>query len=71
VAGLNTLSFATDRRLDQCPVGGAPVSGTVGATQQQGADANDMRVRVADEAIRLSGGENPWRANPGRGCGVK
>jgi hypothetical protein len=26
---------------------------------------------VVDEAAWLSGGENPWRANPGRGWGMK
>jgi hypothetical protein len=70
-AGLHTLSFTTDRRSDQSPEGGATVSGTLGATREQGAAANDRRARAIDEMVRLGGGETPWRANPGRGCGVK
>ena len=32
---------------------------------------NDKRARTVDEAARLGGGENPWKVNPGRGCGMK
>jgi len=38
---------------------------------RQGSVANDTRARDVDEADRLGGGENPWKANPGRGCGMK
>ena len=38
---------------------------------RQGSMANDMRARHVDEAGWLGGGENPWKANPGRGCGMK
>jgi hypothetical protein len=40
--------------------------------RQQRLGANDERAkRASDELVRLGVGENPWRENPGRGCGVK
>jgi len=33
--------------------------------------STDERARDADEVARLCARGNPWRANPGRGCGVK
>ena len=37
----------------------------------QGARANGTRATASDELVRLRMGGSPWRANPGRGCGVK
>jgi len=59
LAGLNRLSAATDRCLDQSPVGDARRSGTGGATRQEEILANDKRERLVDEASRLGSGENP------------
>jgi len=58
-------------RRRESPEGGAQVRGVRRATVGQRAGANDMRVRAVDETVRLRREENPWRANPGRGCGVK
>jgi len=59
LAGLNTLLAATDRCLDQSPVGGAGRSGTSEATRWEETLANDMRARLVDEARRLGSGESP------------
>jgi len=39
--------------------------------QRQGIDVNDKRATASDELVRRAEGQNPWRVNPGRGCGVK
>jgi hypothetical protein len=39
--------------------------------RQQESPVNDERARDADEADRLCLGDCLFRANPGRGCGVK
>ena len=70
-AGLNTSSKTTDRRSDQGPEGGPARLGAAEATRWQRDAGNGTRARPADEAGRLSGGASPWRANPGRGCGMK
>jgi hypothetical protein len=59
LAGLNRLLAATDRYLDQNPVGGASGTGIGGATLREVTLANDMRERLVDEASRLGSGENP------------
>jgi hypothetical protein len=41
------------------PEGGVAVGGALRATVVQSIGANDMRVRAADEAVRLHRGENP------------
>ena len=70
-AELNTPTAATDRCSDQSPEGGAAQPGAAEATRWQGNAGNDKRARRVDEARRLGSGANPWRANPGRGCGMK
>lgn len=42
-----------------------------GAEQGPEGVSNDKRARAGDEPVRLRRRGNPWRANPGRGCGVK
>lgn len=32
---------------------------------------NVMRGVAVDEAVQLGSGENPWKANPARGCRMK
>jgi len=68
--GLNRRVGATDRNLEQGPEGGASALESRG-NPGQGPRPNDKRARVVDEADRLGCGENPWKVNPGRGCGVK
>jgi hypothetical protein len=58
-AGLNRLSSATDRCSDQSPEGEASGTGSGGATRREENLANDMRVRLVDEASWLGSGENP------------
>jgi hypothetical protein len=58
-AGLNHLLVATDRCLDQHPVGDAAGSGTGWATGREENFANVLRVRLIDEVGRLGSGENP------------
>jgi hypothetical protein len=59
LAGLNRLSSITDRCSDECPEGDAIGSGSGGVTRRKVNFANDMRVRLVDEASRLGSGENP------------
>jgi len=58
-AGLNLLSIATDRYLDQSPGGKVGGSGAGEATRRQESFTNGMRARLVDEASRLGSGENP------------
>jgi hypothetical protein len=39
--------------------------------RQQRLGANDERAKATDEVVGWVWGANPWRENPGRGCGVK
>jgi len=39
--------------------------------RRQRGRVNDERVGGVDEASLLCERGNPWKANPGRGCGVK
>ena len=39
--------------------------------RRQRTGTNDERARAIDEVVWLGVGENPWRENPGRGCGAK
>lgn len=59
LAGLNPLLAATDRCLDQSPVGEARGSGTGGATRRQENLVNDKRARLVDETGRLGSGKTP------------
>jgi hypothetical protein len=43
----------------------APVETPVGDRQER------QEGTASDELARLHERENPWRVNPGRGCGVK
>jgi hypothetical protein len=62
---------ATDPGEEQGPEGGATQRGARRATVVQRCGANDTRAAAVDETVRLHRGETPWRANPGRGSGVK
>jgi hypothetical protein len=61
---------ATDSRAEQSPVGGGRDPGAGGNTGREHGPTG-KRATAGDEPVRLRERENPWRANPGRGCGVK
>jgi len=63
---------STDRHSDQNSGGQASGPGVGGATQlQRGESQKVMRERAGDESGRLGAGENPCRANLGRGSRMK
>jgi hypothetical protein len=65
-------SESTDRRSDKSSGGQASGPGADGATRmQRGESQKVMRAWVGDESSQLSVGENPCRANLGRGSGMK
>jgi hypothetical protein len=68
---LTPSGSATSPGAEQSPEGGATRRGARRATGVQRRGANGKRARAVDETERLRRGTNPWRANPGRGSGVK
>jgi hypothetical protein len=70
VPGPKQPRTATDSGTEQSPEGGL---GFLAPTfiRGQGRRANDRRAEAGDEPARPCRRETPWRANLGRGCGVK
>jgi hypothetical protein len=59
LAGVKTLSVATDRKLDQSSEVEATGSGADGVTRPQENVANNKRARSGDEPDQLTSGESP------------
>jgi len=62
---------ATDRYQEQSLEGATWKVGVVRATSQQTNFVNIKRAGNGDESRKLDGGESPWKANLGRGFGMK
>jgi len=68
---LTPVAVATGPGAEQGPEGGAKRCGARAGNRRAALQANDKRARAVDETVRLRRGQTPWRANPGRGSGVK
>jgi len=68
---LTPSTVVTDRHWAQDLEGAAGKVGVVELALRQTNFVNTMRVRSGDESWKLGGGENPWKANLGRGFGMK
>lgn len=69
---VKTPVTSTDRRSDKGSGGQASGSGVDGVTRlQRKLSQKVMRERAGEESGRLRVGENPCRANLGRGSGMK
>jgi len=62
---------ATDSRVEQSPEDETTIRGGGGNIVSEAAPTARGHDSDDDESARLHAKENPCRANPGRGCGVK
>jgi len=68
---LTAEATATDSQADKSPEVETTVRGGGGNTVSGSAATSRGHDSDVDETARLPARKNPWRANPGRGCGVK